>query len=204
MKEITKEFIKNKIITVNPNGFTKESADFPIVCHSRLALSTADMRFAVAYYLENTVFHKYGFAPDVILAMSTNALVWASMLCRNSSHFNELPIGLLTTEISKKQKNPIIQADGISLCHKNVLLIEDVLTSAQEIATTIGRLKKGNVEVLGLVSFFSYDFPKTMSLLKKKNTELISVCEFTGLTEAENLNLSQRQVAYLKEWHSLM
>ena len=85
------------------------------------------------------------------------------------------------------------QIEGVIPKGKNVVVIEDLISTAGSSIEVVNILKEAGCNVLGIASIFSYELKKGIDRLKEANVINHSLSNFTTLIEVSN------QMGYIEE-----
>jgi len=94
------------------------------------------------------------------------------------------------------------QIEGFLPKDKNVVVIEDLISTGGSSLSAVEALRQEGAKVLGMVAIFTYDFEKARQNFEKANCELITLSDYHALLDyAISVNYIQAsQIETLKEW----
>ena len=186
--EVASSLLKIKAVFLRPNDpFTWASGiKSPIYCDNRLTLSYPEIRDIVENGLAELIKEYYPTC-EVVMGTSTAGIPHAAYV---SSILN-LPMGYVRG--GAKDHGRGNQIEGVVPKGKNVVVIEDLISTAGSSIEVVNILKEAGCNVLGIASIFSYELKKGIDRLKEANVINHSLSNFTTLIEVSN------QMGYIEE-----
>ena len=186
--EVASSLLKIKAVFLRPNEpFTWASGiKSPIYCDNRLTLSYPEIRDIIENGLAELIKEYYPTC-EVVMGTSTAGIPHAAYV---SSILN-LPMGYVRG--GAKDHGRGNQIEGVVPKGKNVVVIEDLISTAGPSIEVVNILKEAGCNVLGIASIFSYELKKGIDRLKEANVINHSLSNFTTLIEVSN------QMGYIEE-----
>ncbi|MGM9880533.1 MAG: orotate phosphoribosyltransferase [Bacilli bacterium] len=186
--EVASSLLKIKAVFLRPNEpFTWASGiKSPIYCDNRLTLSYPEIRDIIENGLAELIKEYYPTC-EVVMGTSTAGIPHAAYV---SSILN-LPMGYVRG--GAKDHGRGNQIEGVVPKGKNVVVIEDLISTAGSSIEVVNILKEAGCNVLGIASIFSYELKKGIDRLKEANVINHSLSNFTTLIEVSN------QMGYIEE-----
>ena len=186
--EVASSLLKIKAVFLRPNEpFTWASGiKSPIYCDNRLTLSYPEIRDIIENGLAGLIKEYYPTC-EVVMGTSTAGIPHAAYV---SSILN-LPMGYVRG--GAKDHGRGNQIEGVVPKGKNVVVIEDLISTAGSSIEVVNILKEAGCNVLGIASIFSYELKKGIDRLKEANVINHSLSNFTTLIEVSN------QMGYIEE-----
>ena len=186
--EVASSLLKIKAVFLRPNEpFTWASGiKSPIYCDNRLTLSYPEIRDIIENGLAELI-NEYYPTCEVVMGTSTAGIPHAAYV---SSILN-LPMGYVRG--GAKDHGRGNQIEGVVPKGKNVVVIEDLISTAGSSIEVVNILKEAGCNVLGIASIFSYELKKGIDRLKKADVINHSLSNFTTLIEVSN------QMGYIEE-----
>ena len=186
--EVASSLLKIKAVFLRPNEpFTWASGiKSPIYCDNRLTLSYPEIRDIIENGLAELIKEYYPTC-EVVMGTSTAGIPHAAYV---SSILN-LPMGYVRG--GAKDHGRGNQIEGVIPKGKNVVVIEDLISTAGSSIEVVNILKEAGCNVLGIASIFSYELKKGIDRLKEANVINHSLSNFTTLIEVSN------QMGYIEE-----
>ena len=186
--EVASSLLKIKAVFLRPNEpFTWASGiKSPIYCDNRLTLSYPEIRDIIENGLVELIKEYYPTC-EVVMGTSTAGIPHAAYV---SSILN-LPMGYVRG--GAKDHGRGNQIEGVVPKGKNVVVIEDLISTAGSSIEVVNILKEAGCNVLGIASIFSYELKKGIDRLKEADVINHSLSNFTTLIEVSN------QMVYIEE-----
>lgn len=186
--EVASSLLKIKAVFLRPNEpFTWASGiKSPIYCDNRLTLSYPEIRDIIENGLVELIKEYYPTC-EVVMGTSTAGIPHAAYV---SSILN-LPMGYVRG--GAKDHGRGNQIEGVVPKGKNVVVIEDLISTAGSSIEVVNILKEAGCNVLGIASIFSYELKKGIDRLKEADVINHSLSNFTTLIEVSN------QMGYIEE-----
>ena len=186
--EVASSLLKIKAVFLRPNEpFTWASGiKSPIYCDNRLTLSYPEIRDIIENGLAELIKEFYPTC-EVVMGTSTAGIPHAAYV---SSILN-LPMGYVRG--GAKDHGRGNQIEGVVPKGKNVVVIEDLISTAGSSIEVVNILKEAGCNVLGIASIFSYELKKGIDRLKQADVINHSLSNFTTLIEVSN------QMGYIEE-----
>lgn len=123
----------------------------PIYCDNRITLSYTEIRNYLSKHLAEFIKNEYG-KPDVIAGVATGAIGIGMLVAEQLN----LPFIYVRPEAKKHgRKN---QIEGIVPTGKNVIVVEDLISTGKSSLNAVEALKEVDANVLGMVAIFNYGF----------------------------------------------
>ena len=86
----------------------------------------------------------------------------------------------------------------------NVVVVEDLISTGMSSLKAVAALRQANVNVLGMVAIFTYQFPQAAQAFEEAQVELTTLSNYTELVaEAAELNyIKAEDIEVLKQWRA--
>ena len=177
-KIIAKELLKIKAVFLRPNEpFTWASGiKSPIYCDNRLTLSYVDTRKKVEEGLAQIIKTHYPTC-EVVMGTSTAGIAHAAYV----SDILGLPMGYVRG--GAKDHGRGNQIEGVVPVGKDVVVIEDLISTAGSSIEVVEVLREAGCNVLGIASIFTYNLQKGLDRLAAANVINHSLSNFNVLAE---------------------
>ena len=175
-KVIAKELLKIKAVFLRPNEpFTWASGiKSPIYCDNRLTLSYPDTRKKVEEGLAQIIKTHYPTC-EVVMGTSTAGIAHAAYV----SEILGLPMGYVRG--GAKDHGRGNQIEGVVPVGKDVVVIEDLISTAGSSIEVVEVLREAGCNVLGIASIFTYNLQKGIDRLAAANVINHSLSNFNVL-----------------------
>lgn len=189
---IAKELLKIKAVFLRPNEpFTWASGiKSPIYCDNRLTLSYVDTRKKVEEGLAQIIKTHYPTC-EVVMGTSTAGIAHAAYV----SEILGLPMGYVRG--GAKDHGRGNQIEGVVPAGKDVVVIEDLISTAGSSIEVVEVLREAGCNVLGIASIFTYNLQKGIDRLAAANVINHSLSNFNVLASvaAEENYISETDLA---------
>ena len=197
--EVAKNLLKIKAVFLKPNDpFTWASGiKSPIYCDNRLTLSHVEVRKVVEEGLAQIIKEHYPTC-EVIMGTSTAGIPHAAYV----SDILSLPMGYVRG--GAKDHGRQNQIEGVVPVGKNVVVIEDLISTAGSSIEVVNILREAGCNVLGIASIFTYNLKKGIDRLQEANVINHSLSNFEVLAKvaAENNYIEKDDLAKVLKFQS--
>jgi orotate phosphoribosyltransferase len=196
-KKTAELLLQIKAIKLQPNEpFTWASGwKSPIYCDNRTTLSFPKIRTYLRENLANLIEQEYG-KPDVIAGVATGAIAIGVLVAQ---HLNVPFIYVRPEPKSHGRKN---QVEGLLEKNKNVVVVEDLISTGKSSLNAVKALEEAGANVKGMVAIFSYGFEIAEENFKKADVKLVTLSDYDHLLEQtyDSSYISEEELETLKEW----
>ena len=183
-----------KLNTKNPFIWTS-GIKSPIYCDNRLVLSYPKIREFIADSMTQIIKNKYG--SDISIAgVATGAIAVGAMI---SERLN-VPYAYVRPE--PKGHGLRNQIEGNIEEKSNVVVIEDLISTGKSSLNAINALKSEDINVMGMLSIFSYNFDFANKKFIDEKVTINSLADYNTLVEVieSNGDLNNDEITRLKKW----
>ncbi len=198
-KETAAQLLQINAIKLQPQEpFTWASGwKSPIYCDNRICLSFPEVRNSLKLKFADFIKKQYPDA-EVIAGVATGA-IGIGMLVADAL---DLPFIYIRPEAKKHGRQN--QIEGIVPENKNVVVIEDLISTGKSSLAAVEALHKCNANLLGMVAIFSYGFEVADKNFKAAEVTLNTLSNYENLiTLAEEQGyVSKEQVSTLQDWRT--
>lgn len=188
---VAKNLLKIKAVFLKPNDpFTWASGiKSPIYCDNRLTLSYVDTRKVIEEGLAQIIKTYYPTC-EVVMGTSTAGIAHAAYV----SDILGLPMGYVRG--GHKDHGRGNQIEGVVPVGKNVVVIEDLISTAGSSIEVVDVLRDAGANVLGIASIFTYGLKKGTQRLEEANVINHSLSNFEVLVQvaAEENYISKEDI----------
>ena len=176
--EVAKNLLKIKAVFLKPNEpFTWASGiKSPIYCDNRLTLSYPETRKVVEEGLAEIIKEKFPTC-EVVMGTSTAGIPHAAYV----SELLNLPMGYVRG--GAKDHGRGNQIEGVVPVGKDVVVIEDLISTAGSSIEVVEVLRNAGCNVLGIASIFTYNLKKGQERLTQANVINYSLSNFETLVK---------------------
>lgn len=175
---VARNLLKIKAVFLKPNDpFTWASGiKSPIYCDNRLTLSYVETRKVVEEGLAEII-RKHFPTCEVVMGTSTAGIPHAAYV----SEILGLPMGYVRG--GNKDHGRGNQIEGVVPVGKDVVVIEDLISTAGSSIEVVNVLKEAGCNVLGIASIFTYNLKKGIDRLAQANVINHSLSNFEVLAK---------------------
>lgn len=163
-------------VKLSPNApFTWASGwKSPIYCDNRKVLSFPYVRDYVKSELCNVIFEKFPEA-DVLAGVATAGIAWGAMAA------DQLKLPYVYVRPKPKEHGLGNQIEGSLQAGQKVIVVEDLISTGKSSLQVVDVLKNAGVEVVGMVSIFTYQFPQAAEAFEKAGVPYHSLTDYPTL-----------------------
>ena len=196
-KDISKHLLQINAIKLNPkNPFTWASGiKSPIYCDNRLILSEVNVRKYVTEKFCDLIDNKFSDV-EVIAGVATGAIGIGMLVA------NKLNKPFIYVRANKKSHGRQNSIEGKVNPNEKVLVIEDLVSTGMSSLNAYDTLIDGGLNVLGMVSIFTYGFDDAISNFEKRNISYYSLSSYTYLLESalKSNYINKNEINFLSQW----
>lgn len=167
----------------------------PIYCDNRKVLSFPYTRDYIKSEMCNVIFEKYP-EVDVLAGVATAGIPWGAMAA------DQLKLPFIYVRPKPKEHGLGNQIEGFYNPGQNVLVIEDLISTGKSSLDVVTVLKNAGLNVVGMVSIFTYGFPIATNAFNAINIPYHSLTNYTSLIElgVEKGTISAKNQQLLMQW----
>ncbi len=180
------------------NPFTWASGwKSPIYCDNRLVLSYPEIRRYIRDQLARQLSEQYG-QPDLVVGVATGAIGIGMLVAEKL----DLPFAYVRPE--PKSHGRQNQIEGHAPAGKRVVVIEDLISTGKSSLNAVAALKKGGLEVLGMLGIFNYGFDIAGKNFASSGVRLQTLSDYEHLISlaSESGYIRPDQLDTLRRWRS--
>ena len=196
-KKTAEALLQINAIKLQPsNPFTWASGwKSPIYCDNRITLSFPQVRTFLRQQLGKQIVEAYG-KPDVIAGVATGAIAIGALVAE------ELGIPFVYVRPEPKKHGRKNQIEGFLDTGKNVVVVEDLISTGGSSLKAVEALKEHGVTVKGMIALFTYGFDIASKNFEDANVALYTLSNYDNLIEqaAETNYISSSEIRTLKNW----
>jgi orotate phosphoribosyltransferase len=148
----------------------------PIYCDNRKVLSLPYIREFIKSELCNVVFEQFPDA-EAIAGVATAGIAWGAMVS------DQLKLPFLYVRPKPKEHGLGNQIEGQFSKGQKILVIEDLVSTGKSSLQVVDVLRGAGVDVVGMVSIFSYGFSKAKEAFEASQVSLVSLTNYASLIE---------------------
>lgn len=167
----------------------------PIYCDNRKVLSFPFVRDFIKSEMCNVVFEQFPEA-DILAGVATAGIAWGAMVA------DQLKLPYIYVRPKPKGHGLGNQIEGFYEKGKKVVVIEDLISTGKSSLEVVEVLRREGVEVIGMVSIFTYGFDVADKAFAEAGVRYISLTNYSTLIELaeENGTVSSEQQNTLLNW----
>jgi orotate phosphoribosyltransferase len=184
-------------IKLNPDEpFTWASGwKSPIYCDNRLALSYPEIRDYIKHALSSAVRDHFG-GVEAIAGVATAGIPQGALVA------DELDLPFIYVRSKPKGHGLTNQIEGHVVPDQKVAVIEDLVSTGGSSLKAVQAIRAAGMEVLGMVSIFTYGFDLSIQNFKQANMPYVSLSDYDTLISVgiEEDLIPEAQIERLKAW----
>ena len=146
----------------------------PIYCDNRKILSFPLIRDFIKSEMCDAVLKSYGDI-DIIAGVATAGIPWGTMVA------DQLKLPFIQVRPKPKEHGLGNQIEGFYEAGKNVILIEDLISTGKSSIQVAEVLKAAGLDVKGLISIFNYGFEQAQASFNLVNLNFQSLTDYESL-----------------------
>ena len=177
-KAVAEKLLQINAIKLNPTQpFTWASGwKSPIYCDNRKALSFPFIRDFIKSEMCNVVFEHF---PDagLLAGVATAGIAWGAMAA------DQLKLPYIYVRPKPKEHGLGNQIEGFYEKAQKVVVIEDLVSTGKSSLQVVDVLKEAGLDVVGMVSIFTYGFPVAEQAFKQYDLPYRSLTNFPVLID---------------------
>lgn len=196
-KAVAEKLLQVNAIKLNPEQpFTWASGwKSPIYCDNRKVLSFPFIRDFIKSEMCNVIFEKFPDA-ELLAGVATAGIAWGAMAA------DQLKLPYIYVRPKPKEHGLGNQIEGFYEKGQKVVVIEDLVSTGKSSLQVVNVLKKQGLEVVGMVSIFTYGFVAATEGFQKASLIYYSLTDYPTLIESavEKGMVSAEQQEVLLKW----
>lgn len=167
----------------------------PIYCDNRKVLSFPYDRDFIKSELCSVIFEQFPEA-EALAGVATAGIAWGAMAA------DQLKLPFMYVRPKPKEHGMGNQIEGVATAGTKVLVVEDLISTGKSSLQVCDVLKEAGVEVIGMVSIFTYGFSQASNAFEKAGVKLVSLTGYQALIELalEHQTISDTQLNTLLKW----
>ncbi|REJ84044.1 MAG: orotate phosphoribosyltransferase [Bacteroidetes bacterium] len=167
----------------------------PIYCDNRISLSYPEIRTYIRSALAEKIRNQFH-GVELIAGVATAAIAQGVLVAQ------ELNLPFVYVRSSPKDHGRENLIEGEIGENKNVVVIEDLVSTGLSSLKAVDALRSAGCKVAGLVSVFNYGFEKARENFSAANCDLHSLCDYFTLLEKalESGYVKEDDMGTLEKW----
>jgi orotate phosphoribosyltransferase len=192
---IARILLQHKAVFLSPEApFTWTSGiKSPVYCDNRILISSVGAREEIIQAFCKII---SPYSVDLIAGTATAAIPWAAWVA------DRLKLPLVYVRSSSKEHGRKNSIEGKIHHGTRTILIEDLISTGKSSIAAAQKLIEADVEVIKIVSIFTYGLKMTQSLFAQANLSYESISDFDVLVQVayDNRILSELTRDQLLDW----
>lgn len=178
-KVIAEKLLQVQAVKLNPEQpFTWASGwKSPIYCDNRRVLSFPFIRDFIKSEMCNLVFEKFPNA-EVLAGVATAGIAWGAMAA------DQLKLPYIYVRPKPKEHGLGNQIEGYYEKDQKIVVIEDLVSTGKSSLQVVEVLKNQGLDVIGMVSIFTYGFQTANDAFTKASLNYFSLTTYGDLIES--------------------
>ena len=167
----------------------------PIYCDNRKILSFPYIRDFIKSEMCNLVFQQFPEA-ELLAGVATAGIAWGAMVA------DQLKLPFIYVRPKAKEHGLGNQVEGLFEKAQKTVVIEDLVSTGKSSLQVVDVLKQSGLEVMGMVSIFTYGFDQAKIAFKKAGLRHESLTNYETLISlaAEKGQLTANERTILLNW----
>jgi orotate phosphoribosyltransferase len=198
-KIIAEKLLQVKAVALKPQGFFTWASGWksPIYCDNRKVLSHPFVRDFIKSELCNVVFEKFEQA-ELLAGVATAGIPWGAMVS------DQLKLPFIYVRPKPKEHGLGNQIEGECKPGQKVVVIEDLVSTGKSSLQAVDALLDKGLNVIGMVSIFTYGFPVAQQEFDKRSIKYYSLTDYSSLLSLASAQgtLTEQELALLESWRN--
>jgi len=148
----------------------------PIYCDNRKVLSFPFIRDFIKSEMCNVIFEKFPDA-ELLAGVATAGIAWGAMAA------DQLKLPYVYVRPKPKEHGLGNQIEGFYEKGQKTVVIEDLISTGKSSLQVVDILKEQGMDVIGMVSIFTYGFPAATDAFNKASLKYQSLTDYPTLIE---------------------
>ena len=177
-KAVAEKLLQVNAVRLNPqHPFTWASGwKSPIYCDNRRVLGFPYVRDFIKSELCNVIFQEFPEA-ELLAGVATAGIAWGAMAA------DQLKLPFIYVRPKPKDHGMGNQIEGYFTEKQKVLVVEDLISTGKSSLQVVDVLRAEGMEVVGMVSIFTYGFSHADQAFVEKNVRYRSLTSYDDLID---------------------
>ncbi|KIC90138.1 orotate phosphoribosyltransferase [Flavihumibacter sp. ZG627] len=177
-KAVAEKLLQCNAVKLSPdNPFTWASGwKSPIYCDNRRVLSFPYVRDFIKSEMCNIIFESFPEA-DMLAGVATAGIAWGAMAA------DQLKLPYIYVRPKPKEHGLGNQIEGYYEPGQKVVVIEDLISTGKSSLQVVDVLRQANIEVVGMVSIFTYGFAVADKAFQASGVPYRSLTNYSNLIQ---------------------
>ncbi|MBK8227820.1 MAG: orotate phosphoribosyltransferase [Flavobacteriales bacterium] len=167
----------------------------PIYCDNRKTLSYPAVRTYIRQQFVHVINSEFG-RPDMIAGVATGGIAHGALVA------HDLGLPFIYVRSGAKEHGMKNQVEGDLTVGRNVVVVEDLVSTGQSSLNAVEALRAEGCEVKGMVSIFTYGFDEAAKAFAKAKVHLHSLTNYSILVDQalRDEYITEKDLLPLNEW----
>ncbi|MBK6343559.1 MAG: orotate phosphoribosyltransferase [Flavobacteriales bacterium] len=167
----------------------------PIYCDNRKTLSYPAVRTYIRQQFVHVINSEFG-RPDMIAGVATGGIAHGALVA------HDLGLPFIYVRSGAKDHGMKNQVEGDLTVGRNVVVVEDLVSTGQSSLNAVEALRAEGCEVKGMVSIFTYGFDEAAKAFAKAKVHLHSLTNYSILVDQalRDEYITEKDLLPLNEW----
>ncbi|MBL7965201.1 MAG: orotate phosphoribosyltransferase [Flavobacteriales bacterium] len=167
----------------------------PIYCDNRKTLSYPPVRTYIRQQFVHVINHEFG-RPDMIAGVATGGIAHGALVA------HDLGLPFLYVRSDAKGHGLKNQVEGDLTVGRNVVVVEDLVSTGKSSLNAVEALREAGLEVKGMVSIFSYGFDAAEQAFTKAKVKMHPLTNYSILLDQALRSgyITEKDLPALGEW----
>lgn len=196
-KNIAKALLDIEAVSLSPNDLFTWSSGIksPIYCDNRITLGYPEVRNEIRDGLIQLIKEHFSNV-EIISGTATAGIPHAAYI----SEKMELPMNYVRSKSKSHGKQN--QIEGAKSENKNVVVVEDLISTGGSSITAVEALEEAGANVLGVVAIFTYGLAKADETFNKAHIPFYTLSDYNELIEVakDEGKISLNDIQTLVDW----
>lgn len=148
----------------------------PIYCDNRKTLSYPAVRTYIRQQFVQAIEHEFG-RPDTIAGVATGGIAHGALVA------HDMGLPFVYVRSSAKEHGMKNQVEGDIGTGRNVVVVEDLVSTGKSSLMAAAALREEGIEVKGMVSIFTYGFDEAREAFDTAKVKLFSLTNYSILLD---------------------
>ena len=195
--KVAEFLLQIKAVKLSPNKpFTWASGwKSPIYCDNRKTLSYPAVRTYIRQQFVQAIEHEFG-RPDMIAGVATGGIAHGALVA------HDMGLPFVYVRSSAKEHGMKNQVEGDIGTGRNVVVVEDLVSTGKSSLMAATALREEGIEVKGMVSIFTYGFDEAREAFDTSKVKLFSLTNYSILLDhaLHSGYITEKDLLPLNEW----
>ncbi|MFN3530840.1 MAG: orotate phosphoribosyltransferase [Bacteroidia bacterium] len=195
--QVAKLLLEIKAVKLSPDKPFRWASGWnsPIYCDNRITLSYPKARTFIRQELAKAISSRYG-EVDIIAGVATAGIPQGALVAE------ALGLPFIYVRSSAKEHGMGNQIEGVVQAGARVILIEDLISTGGSSLKAAQAVRKAGMQVMAIVSVFTYGFPQADENFKAAKVESLSLTNYATLLEVarDNNYVAEGDLNKLNAW----